>query len=83
MVRFLAGGLCFHGNFIIALEAVQTPLDAEELLMSERNMYEMRKYARGHMVLCTSVYNEIVASPLRCFSKTIKMSQHMLGKTLK
>lgn len=79
----LAGSLCFHGNFIIALEAVQTLLDAEELLMSKRNMYEMWKYVCSHMLLCTSVYNEIVMLPLQCFSKTIKMSQHMLCKMLK
>lgn len=66
---FLAGGLGFHSNFIIALETVQTLLDAEELLMSKRNMYEMRKYACSHMVLCTSVYGETVASPFTMFFK--------------
>src|SRR4029434_6337690 len=40
----LALCLSFHGNFIIVLEAVQTRLDTKELLMSKRNMYEMRSY---------------------------------------
>lgn len=59
----LAQDLSFHGNFIIVLDAFQTPLDTEALLMSKETCMKWGD-VEASIWFCTQPH----AKPFNCFS---------------